>query len=350
MEREGRAQMTFELEHLWTWPFWTGMAGAWIIILSYLLDRCIGDPRWIPHPVIGMGKGISALERVIRSRVNTDSGLKRAGLLFPIVIAGGSFAITWGLVYMLGLIHPVIAVAAEVVLIATTIASKGLKDAGMEVYRHLKQQDWPAARRSLGMIVGRDTAHLDEPEVVRGTVETVAENIVDAIVSPLFYALIGGAPLAMAYRAVNTLDSMVGYKNDKYLHLGWASARLDDVANWIPARLTAMLLIVGAWVMKLDAKGAARMVERDARLHPSPNSGFPESAVAGALGIRLGGHNVYHGVASFRAYMGEATRPMEAEDIVLTSRLMFWSAGAFVILCVFITLGVWLAGGTLLWP
>lgn len=341
--------MTFDVEHLWTWPFWTGMAGAWIIILAYLLDRCIGDPRWIPHPVIGMGKGISALERVIRSRVRTDSGLKRAGLLFPILIAGGSFAITWGLVYVLGLIHPVIAAAAEVVLIATTIASKGLKDAGMEVYRHLKQQDWPAARRSLGMIVGRDTGHLDEPEVVRGTVETVAENIVDAIVSPLFYALIGGAPLAMAYRAVNTLDSMVGYKNDKYLHLGWASARLDDVANWIPARLTAILLIVGAWVMKLDAKGAARMVTRDARLHPSPNSGFPESAVAGALGIRLGGHNVYHGVASFRAYMGEATRPMEAEDIVQTSRLMFWSAGAFVVLCVFITLGVWLAGGTLLW-
>jgi len=342
--------MTFEVEHLWTWPFWTGMAGAWIIILAYLLDRCIGDPRWIPHPVIGMGKGISALERVIRSRVSTDSGLKRAGLLFPIVIAGGAFAITWGLVYVLGLIHPVITVAAEVVLIATTIASKGLKDAGMEVYRHLKQQDWPAARRSLGMIVGRDTAHLGEPEVVRGTVETVAENIVDAIVSPLFYALIGGAPLAMAYRAVNTLDSMVGYKNDKYLHLGWASARLDDVANWIPARLTAMLLIVGAWVMKLDAKGAAHMVARDARLHPSPNSGFPESAVAGALGIRLGGHNVYHGVASFRAYMGEAKRSMEAEDIVRTSRLMFWSAGAFVVLCVFITLGVWQAGGTLLWP
>lgn len=341
--------MTFDVEHLWTWSFWTGMAGAWIIILAYLLDRCIGDPRWIPHPVIGMGKGISALERVIRSRVSTDSGLKRAGLLFPIVIAGGSFAITWGLVSVLGLIHPVIAAAAEVVLIATTIASKGLKDAGMEVYRHLKQQDWPAARRSLGMIVGRDTAHLDEPEVVRGTVETVAENIVDAIVSPLFYALIGGAPLAMAYRAVNTLDSMVGYKNDKYLHLGWASARLDDVANWIPARLTAVLLIVGAWVMKLDAKGAARMVTRDARLHPSPNSGFPESAVAGALGIRLGGHNVYHGVASFRAYMGEATRSMEAEDIVQTSRLMFWSAGAFVVLCMFITLGVWLAGGTLLW-
>ncbi|MGO4529818.1 adenosylcobinamide-phosphate synthase CbiB [Paenibacillus sp. 2TAF8] len=325
------------------------MSGAWIIILAYILDRCIGDPRWIPHPVIGMGKGISALERVIRARVHTDQGLKKAGIWLPILIAGGAFAVTWGLLILLGLFHPILAATAEIILIATTIASKGLRDAGMEVYHHLKQQDWPAARRSLGMIVGRDTAHLDEPEVVRGTVETVAENIVDAIVSPLFYALIGGAPLAMAYRAVNTLDSMVGYKNDKYLHLGWASARMDDWANWIPARVTALLLIVGAWVLKLDAKGAMRMVARDARLHPSPNSGFPESAVAGALGIRLGGHNVYHGVASFRAYMGEATRPMEAEDIVRTTRLMFWSAGAFVGLCFLASLGVWLAGGVLLW-
>lgn len=341
--------MTFDVGHLGASPFWAGMAGAWIIILAYILDRCIGDPRWIPHPVIGMGKGISALERVIRSYVKTDGGLKRAGLLLPLLIAGGAFAVTWVVLFLLGMIHPILAALAEVALIATTIASKGLRDAGMEVYGHLKQQDYTAARRSLGMIVGRDTAHLDEPEVVRGTVETVAENIVDAIVSPLFYALIGGAPLAMAYRAVNTLDSMVGYKNDKYLHLGWASARLDDWANWIPARLTAMLLIAGAWVMKLDANGAARMVIRDARLHPSPNSGFPESAVAGALGIRLGGHNVYHGVSSFRAYMGEATRPMEAEDIVRTTRLMFWSAGAFVSLCFLTVLVAWLAGGTLLW-
>lgn len=304
------------------------------------LDSPPGDWHGKRHLGVGACHSLACAHRF---------GAEESRAVVPDFDCGGSFAITWGLVYVLGLIHPVIAAAAEVVLIATTIASKGLKDAGMEVYRHLKQQDWPAARRSLGMIVGRDTGHLDESEVVRGTVETVAENIVDAIVSPLFYALIGGAPLAMAYRAVNTLDSMVGYKNDKYLHLGWASARLDDVVNWIPARLTAILLIVGAWVMKLDAKGAARMVTRDARLHPSPNSGFPESAVAGALGIRLGGHNVYHGVASFRAYMGEATRSMEAEDIVQTSRLMFWSAGAFVVLCMFITLGVWLAGGTLLW-
>lgn len=331
-----------------SWPIWTGMTGAGVLLAAYIVDRCIGDPRWIPHPVIGMGKGITALERWIRTKVHSDQGLKKAGLWFPIVIAGGAFMLTWLVLIVLGLIHPVLAVLAEILLIATTIASKGLKDAGMEVYRQLAQGDLPGARRSLGMIVGRDTEHLEEPEIVRGTVETVAENIVDAIVSPLFYALIGGAPLAMAYRAVNTLDSMVGYKNEKYLHLGWASARLDDWANWIPARITALLLIAGAWVMKLDARQSARMVSRDARLHPSPNSGFPESAVAGALGIRLGGHNVYHGVASFRAYMGEPTRPMEAEDIVRTSRLMFWSAGSFVMLCILVNLLIWFCGGSLL--
>ncbi|MNI57531.1 cobalamin biosynthesis protein [compost metagenome] len=162
--------------------------------------------------------------------------------------------------------------------------------------------------------------------------ETVAENIVDAVISPLFYALIGGAPLAMAYRAVNTLDSMVGYKNDKYIHLGWASARLDDVANYIPARLTALMLAAASWCLRLDAGSALRIVRRDASSHPSPNSGYPESAVAGALGIRLGGYNSYHGVMSFRAYMGDNTREMEAEDIPRTAKLMFFVSNSFVLL------------------
>lgn len=188
------------------------------------------------------------------------------------------------------------------------------------------------------MIVGRDTGHLDSPEIVRGTVETVAENIVDAILSPLFFALLGGAPLAMAYRAVNTLDSMVGYKNDKYRDLGWASARLDDIANYIPARMTALLLTLCAAHLRLDWRRCWHTVCRDARLHPSPNSGYPESAVAGALGIRLGGENVYHGVTSFRAYMGEPLRTMEPEDIIVTSRMMMWSSAIFVCICAAVAL------------
>ncbi|HBI04456.1 MAG TPA: cobalamin biosynthesis protein CobD, partial [Paenibacillaceae bacterium] len=168
----------------------------------------------------------------------------------------------------------------------------------------------------------RDTEKLDEKEVSRGAVETVAENIVDAIISPLFYAAIGGAPLAMAYRAANTLDSMVGYKNEKYLQLGWASARFDDIANFIPARLTAILLVGVSWVLKLNGKGAIQGILRDARKHPSPNSGFTEAGVAGALGIQLGGLNFYQGIPSQRATMGIPTRPLRSADILTTNKIM----------------------------
>lgn len=310
------------------------MTVAILLLAAYVLDRLIGDPRSLPHPVVLMGKAISALERAIRRFVRNPRSLKRAGVLLPLLIAGSSWLITAVLLWLLAQISLWLALAAEAWLISTTIASRGLKDAGMAVYAELKKGDLPAARQALGMIVGRDTTQLDSPEIVRGTVETVAENIVDAIISPLLYALLGGAPLAMAYRAVNTLDSMVGYKNDKYIHLGWASARLDDVANYIPARITALLLTLCAWLLRLDWRRCWQMVRRDARLHPSPNSGYPESAVAGALGIRLGGVNVYHGVASFRAYMGEPLRSMEPDDIIITSRLMLLSSTIFVILCV----------------
>lgn len=314
-----------------------------ILAAAFILDLLIGDPRWIPHPVIGMGKAIKGTEAWIRRSFRPEN-LKKAGVLLPVLIVGGSFAITWAALQLLAWIHPWLAWAAEAVLIATTIAVKGLKDAGLEIYHHLQKGDLPAARTSLSMIVGRETSHLDEPEIVRGTVETVAENIVDAVISPLLYALIGGAPLAMAFRAVNTLDSMVGYKNEKYKDLGWASARFDDLANWIPARLTGLLLTLSAWILQLDCRNAFRMIQRDAKKHPSPNSGFPESAVAGALGIRLGGTNVYHGVTSFRAYMGDATRPMEAHDILLTNRLLLTVSVLFV---VFAVLVVWGSRGTL---
>ncbi|WP_055109090.1 adenosylcobinamide-phosphate synthase CbiB [Paenibacillus ihumii] len=306
-------------------------AAWWVLPVAYALDRLLGDPRWLPHPVIGMGKAIAAIEAAIR-RLVKPRAYRAAGLLLPLLVAGGSFAVTWAVLWLLAQVSPWLAALAEAALIATTIAAKGLQDAGMEVCAHLRRGDLPAARRALGMIVGRDTGQLQEPDVVRGAVETVAENIVDAVVSPLFFALLGGAPLAMAYRAVNTLDSMVGYKNNKYIDLGWASARLDDIANYIPARLTALLLIAAAWLLRFNAKGAAAMVRRDAASHPSPNSGFPESAVAGALGVRLGGENSYHGVVSFRAYMGDKTRELEANDIVKAGRLLFVVSDLFVLL------------------
>lgn len=197
------------------------MTIALVLLAAYVIDRIVGDPRNLPHPVIGMGKAITALERAIRRLWSRPQSLCRAGVLLPLCVAGGAWALTAILLWLLSSISPWLVWIAEVWLISTTIASKGLKDAGMAVYVELQKGDIPAARKALGMIVGRDTTLLDAPEIVRGTVETVAENIVDAIISPLFYALIGGAPLAMAYRAVNTLDSMVGYKNDKYRDLGW---------------------------------------------------------------------------------------------------------------------------------
>ncbi|WP_429369451.1 adenosylcobinamide-phosphate synthase CbiB [Paenibacillus sp. DS2015] len=320
------------------------MNAIWIVITAYVIDLWIGDPRWLPHPVIFMGKAIKRIEKLIRRYFSQPAALKKAGILLPIVLVGGSFALTWGILKGLYMIQPWAAWIAESIFIATTIAVKGLRAAGMEVFGHLSRGDLPAARHALSMIVGRDTEHLEESEIVRGTVETVAENIVDAIVSPLFYALIGGAPLAIAYRAVNTLDSMVGYKNEKYMNLGWASARLDDIANYIPARITAVLLIISARIMRLDYKRSYRTVKHDARLHPSPNSGFPESAVAGALGIRMGGENRYQGIVSFRAYMGEATRIMNASDIKATIGLMILTSLAFVVVGLFV---IWVVGGTL---
>ncbi|MNW51250.1 cobalamin biosynthesis protein [compost metagenome] len=314
------------------------MAAWWVLPVAYALDRLLGDPRWLPHPVVGMGKAIAALEAAIR-RLVPPRRYRAAGVLLPLVVAGGSFVLTWALLRLLAQVSPWLAAAVEAALIWTTIAAKGLRMAGMDVAGHLLRGDLPAARRALGMIVGRDTAHLDAPEITRGAVETVAENIVDAVVSPLVYGLLGGAPLAMAYRAVNTLDSMVGYKNDKYIDLGWASARLDDIANYIPARLTALLLYVAAWALRLDARGVWRMVRRDAAKHPSPNSGYPEAAVAGALGVRLGGENSYHSVVSFRAYMGDKTRELVPEDVAKTAKLMFWAANAMVI----VGTGIWIA-------
>lgn len=321
------------------------MTAALIIIAAYIWDRIVGDPQAIPHPVIGIGRGIRAVERFIRRLSPSERALKPLGILLPLVVVGGTYGVTWLVLKGMYHVHDYIGWAAEALLIGTTIAAKGLKDAGMAVYRRLKEQDLESARREVGMIVGRDTEQLDEPEVVRATVETVAENIVDAVISPLFFALIGGAPLAMAYRAVNTLDSMVGYKNEKYGNLGWASARLDDIANWIPARMTAVFVTVSAWLHRYDARRACSTALRDARKHPSPNSGWAEASAAGALGIRLGGYNVYKGIRSFRAYMGDTQQPLQAEHIPAVCRLLLSSSTCFVIVA---SLLLYICGGWLL--
>jgi adenosylcobinamide-phosphate synthase len=235
----------------------------------------------------------------------------------------------------LSLIHPYAMWVGGAFLLSFTISPRSLAAAGQEIRRYLLQNNLEQARFKVGWIVGRDTQELDVSEVTRATVETIAENIVDGIIAPLFYFLLGGVPLAYLYRAVNTMDSMVGYKNDKYIAFGMPAAKTDDLFNFIPARITALLIVIAALFLRYDVKNAYHMVMRDARKHPSPNSGYAEAGVAGALGIRLGGINFYGGIKSFRAYMGDDCQPLAPKHIKQTITMMFLVTGLFIL---FITL------------
>jgi adenosylcobinamide-phosphate synthase len=310
-------------------------------LAAVVIDWLVGDPASLPHPVVGIGKWIAFADSRLRRPGLAPFRLKLRGavlLLSTLLLAAGSAALLIGAARR---IHPYLGYAAGAWLISTTLAVKGLKDAAMQVYVPLVSGSLEDARARTGRIVGRDTAELGEDELTRAVVETVAENIVDAFVSPLLFAILGGAPLAMLYRAANTLDSMVGYKNDKYLHFGWASARWDDVMNFIPARLTgALIVLIAAVHPRWAGIRAARSVRCFAKLHPSPNSGIPEAAVAGALGIELGGRNVYFGVASERAHLGWPLRPRRPDDIRAAVRILYavslLAAGGLVI-------GLWLS-------
>ena len=218
----------------------------------------------------------------------------------------------------------------QALVLSFMISPRTLGDAAREIYFLLDRENLARAREKVGWIVGRDTQNLNEAEITRATIETVAENTVDGIISPLFYFAIGGLPLAVAYRAINTMDSMLGYKNEKYFYFGRVAARFDDIANFIPARLTGMLFICAAMILKLDYKNAFKMMKRDASKHPSPNGGWAEATVAGALNIRLGGVNYYFGEPHFRAYMGEPHENLEAVHILGAIRMMYTATILFL--------------------
>lgn len=302
------------------------------VLAAYLLDLIIGDPRKIPHPVVIIGKGIDIMEKYLRRWAAPLLGLKASGVVLTCVIVGITYVLMWVITTGATRINGLLGLAVSIWFISTTLAVKGLGDAAIEIYNLLCNDDIAEARRKVGCIVGRDTSRLDEGEITRATVETVAENLADGIIAPLFFAFIGGAPLAMAYKAVNTLDSMVGYKNEKYRELGWASARFDDLCNYIPARLTGLMLLITFVLMGKPVRQVLMVVMRDASRHPSPNSGIPEAAVAGALGIRLGGSNYYGGVESFRAYMGNPGEDMRKDHILSTVRIMQVTSGLTVLL------------------
>lgn len=307
------------------------------VLTAFLLDLLVGDPRWIPHPVVLIGKAIEILERLSRRISQNAAALKITGVFTAAAIVAGSWGLTWLLVRWVFNFNHWAGAVLSVWLISTTIAARGLAGAAGEIYVLLQSGNLAEARRKVGMIVGRDTGSMEPGCVIRASVETVAENIVDGVVAPLFYAFIGGAPLAMAYRAVNTLDSMLGYKNERHINFGMASARLDDIANYIPARLTGLFLLAAVWLFRMDVKGSLGAILRDASGHPSPNSGITEAAVAGALGVRLGGLNYYNGRSSFRAYMGKDLTPLAPGHIKQTVRLMYLSSSIAVLTGVLIT-------------
>lgn len=295
------------------------------IYTGYALDLIIGDPYSFPHPVRYIGKLISIVEKQIRKITSSDKGLKIAGFFLWFIVVGATFGITT-LVLQLFKFNKVAYFIVNTILIYTTLATKCLKDESVKIYKVLKTGDLEKSRIQLSYIVGRDTTNLNEKEIVRATVETVAENTVDGIIAPLFYGFIGGAPLAMAYKAVNTLDSTVGYKNDKYYYLGFASAKIDDIANYIPARLGVILLSLGSLFAGFNFRNALKIGIRDRKNHKSPNCAFSEGAVAGALGIQLGGTNVYFGKEVYKPTIGDKTREIEIEDIVRTNKIMYSSS------------------------
>ncbi|MBC7325145.1 MAG: cobalamin biosynthesis protein CobD [Moorella sp. (in: Bacteria)] len=292
-----------------------------LLLLALLLDLAVGDPSWLPHPTRIMGAAAGRLEKMLWRHRASRGYLVAAGFLPVTGIVGASWAITYALLELAGRVSYWLEVLLAGWLLAMTIAPRGLAGAALAVGRSLADGDLPRARQLAGHIVGRDTASLAPAEVIRATVETVAENTSDAIIAPLFYFFLGGVPLAMAYRAINTLDAMIGYKNERYLYFGRVAARLDDLANYLPARLTGAALCLAALFRGRGIKAWTIML-RDARQHPSPNSGFPEAAVAGALGVRLGGLNYYQGRPSRRPFIGEAGQDFRQEHIVQAVHLM----------------------------
>lgn len=316
--------------------FWT------VLLPAVVLDLLLGDPHWMPHPVRWMGRTISGLETLLRRLFpKTPGGERGAGIVLalalPTLFGGGSALILWGL----GQVSPWLSWAVQLWFTYQLLAARSLQTESMAVYYPLKAHDLEGARRAVSRIVGRDTQALDETGVAKAAVETVAENTCDGVTAPLIFLFLGGLPAGMAYKAVSTLDSMVGYKNDKYRFFGRASARLDDILNFIPARLSGLLLCLGAALLP-DCSGrrAWTIFWRDRRKHASPNSAHTEAACAGALGVQLAGDASYFGKVVHKPTLGDPVRPVEPEDIPRACRLMY--AGAGLLLLLFAALPVWL--------
>lgn len=305
-----------------------------ISIFAYFMDLIVGDPYGFPHPVIYIGKLISLLERNLRKlKIN----MKLAGALLCLILMSSVALITYS-ICKLASVNIYLYIFVSAVIVCTCFSTKCLADEGKKIYDSFEENNIELSRKQLSYIVGRDTSALDESDIIRATVETIAENTVDGTISPMFYAFIGGPILAILYKAVNTMDSMIGYKNERYIDFGMTAARLDDIFNYIPARISLIGFTMASFILRYDYKSCIKIAIRDRKNHTSPNCAYPEAAVAGALGIELGGTNIYFGQKVYKPTIGEKKRKIVKEDILKTNRLLYLSTFLTLILFIVISL------------
>ena len=308
-----------------------------VVIAGFILDMIFGDPHWLYHPVRAMGKCIEVCEVVFVKSLNISEKRDRdilkkriAGTLMVIVVLLFSVGVPFIILYAAGKINYYLKTAIECIMCYQLIAVKSLKNESMKVYYALKMGDIEGARQAVSMIVGRDTESLDEEGITKAAVETVAENTSDGVIAPLLFIMCFGVLGGFFYKAVNTMDSMIGYRNNKYCYLGTAAARIDDIVNFIPARISAVFMIVSAFILRLDYKNALRIFKRDRYKHKSPNSAQTEAVCAGALNVELAGNAYYFGKLYVKPVIGDRGRKIEAFDIVRANRLMYCTAVVIV--------------------
>lgn len=293
------------------------------LTVGYILDLVIGDPHNLPHPIRMIGKLIEVVENKLRKISKCEKDERKYGAVLWFIVVGLSYLIPALILFALTKMSITLSIIAESIMCYYILATKSLRDESMKVYYALKNNDIMEARKYLSYIVGRDVENLNASSIAKAAVETIAENTSDGVIAPMLFIILGGAPLGFMYKAINTLDSMVGYKNEKYINMGRFSALADDVANYIPSRLSAYLMILAAYILKMDYKDAYKIFKRDRYNHKSPNSAQTESVCAGALNIMLGGDNYYKGVLTNKPTIGNNTREVELEDIKKANKLMF---------------------------
>ncbi|MDP2862469.1 MAG: adenosylcobinamide-phosphate synthase CbiB [Desulfobacterales bacterium] len=304
-----------------------------VFISACIIDIIVGDPRWFPHPVAIIGRWTRFVEEKIRAHT-THASEKKGGIVLWFSVVIPSFFITYGITEASFFIGALVGMIITTLLASLTLATRSLYEESRVVIDALTRGDVEAARKGLSMIVGRDTANLDEAGILRAVIETVSENLSDGIVAPMFYLAVGGLPLAMTYKAVNTLDSMVGYKDAKYMDIGCFSAKMDDVLNWVPARITGFIIVIAAFILRFNWRDSWRIMRKDGRNHTSPNSGIPEAAVAGALGIQLGGKISYFDKITYKPTIGDRLKETDKKDVKNAWAIMFTASLLMAVICI----------------